>query len=62
MLFDSPIYLIFLMVVVLVYWRLTHRVQNILLLIASYIFYGWWDWRFLGLMIASTTEKNTLSQ
>ena len=62
MLFDSPIYLIFLMVVVLVYWRLTHRAQNILLLIASYIFYGWWDWRFLGLMIASTTVDFFVAQ
>ncbi|MCH8147021.1 MAG: hypothetical protein IH987_03385, partial [Planctomycetes bacterium] len=33
-------------------WRLAW--QNGLLLIASYFFYGWWDWRFLGLIIAST--------
>jgi alginate O-acetyltransferase complex protein AlgI len=55
MLFDTPIYFLFLTVVVLIYWRLTHRAQNIFLLLASYIFYGWWDWRFLGLMIATTT-------
>jgi alginate O-acetyltransferase complex protein AlgI len=55
MLFDSPIYFIFLILVVLVYWRLNHRTQNVFLLIASYVFYGWWDWRFLGLMIATTT-------
>ncbi|WP_363315839.1 MBOAT family O-acyltransferase [Flavobacterium sp.] len=30
------------------------RAQNVLLLVASYIFYGWWDWRFLSLIIAST--------
>jgi len=30
------------------------RAQNILLLVASYVFYGWWDWRFLSLIIAST--------
>jgi D-alanyl-lipoteichoic acid acyltransferase DltB (MBOAT superfamily) len=30
------------------------KIQNILILIASYIFYGWWDWRFLSLIIAST--------
>jgi D-alanyl-lipoteichoic acid acyltransferase DltB (MBOAT superfamily) len=29
-------------------------VQNVVLLGASYVFYGWWDWRFLGLIIAST--------
>lgn len=55
MLFDSPAYFAFLIPVVLLYWQLNHRAQNIMLLIASYIFYGWWDWRFLGLMIATTT-------
>lgn len=55
MLFDSPAYFVFLILVVIVYWRLNHRAQNIFLLVASYIFYGWWDWRFLALMIASTT-------
>ena len=36
---------------------MTHRhlrVQNLLLLVASYVFYGWWDWRFLGLIALST--------
>jgi alginate O-acetyltransferase complex protein AlgI len=55
MLFDSPAYFVFLGLVIVVYWQLRHRGQNIFLLVASYIFYGWWDWRFLGLMIASTT-------
>jgi len=54
MLFDTPIYLLFLALVVTVYWRLKWRRQNLLLLLASYFFYGWWDWRFLLLMIAST--------
>jgi len=54
MLFDSPIYFVFLVPVVLAYWRLTHRQQNVFLLIASYFFYGWWDWRFLALMAGST--------
>src|ERR1700746_2492060 len=62
MLFDSPIYLVFLVVVVLMYWRLTRRAQNIFLLVASYVFYGWWDWRFLGLMIASTTVDFFVAQ
>jgi D-alanyl-lipoteichoic acid acyltransferase DltB (MBOAT superfamily) len=30
------------------------RIQNLLLLVASYVFYGWWDWRFLGLIAFST--------
>src|SRR5580658_8533011 len=55
MLFDTPVYLVFLALVVVVYWRLPWRPQNALLLLASYFFYGWWDWRFLLLMIASTT-------
>src|ERR1700730_17560539 len=55
MLFDSPAYFLFLIPVVVAYWRLSHRAQNIFLLLASYFFYGWWDWRFLALMIGSTT-------
>src|SRR6185369_2443494 len=55
MLFDTPVYLLFLGLVVVLYWQLTLRQQNVLLLLASYFFYGWWDWRFLLLMIASTT-------
>ena len=54
MYFDSTIYLVFLALVVLLYWRLGRRAQNVFLLAASYFFYGWWDWRFLILMAAST--------
>ena len=55
MLFDSPVFFAFLVLVVVVYWRLAFRRQNVFLLVASYFFYGWWDWRFLLLMIGSTT-------
>jgi D-alanyl-lipoteichoic acid acyltransferase DltB (MBOAT superfamily) len=54
-LFDTPVYFAFLCIVVLLYWSLTHRRQNILLLAASYAFYGWWDARFLTLIAVSTT-------
>jgi alginate O-acetyltransferase complex protein AlgI len=54
MLFDSAAYVLFLILVVLAYWRLPFRKQNYLLLAASYFFYGWWDWRFLFLMAGST--------
>ncbi len=54
MLFDTPIFFVFLIAVVLCYWCLGFRNQNKFLLVASYFFYGWWDWRFLCLMIAST--------
>src|ERR1041385_1091102 len=54
MLFDTPIFIVFLAVVVVAYWCLKFRNQNRFLLVASYFFYGWWDWRFLCLMIGST--------
>jgi alginate O-acetyltransferase complex protein AlgI len=55
MLFDSPVFFLFLVTLVPVYWLLrARRRQNVMLLIASYFFYGWWDWRFLGLIFAST--------
>lgn len=62
MLFDSPIYFLFLVVVVMAYWRLNHRRQNIFLLAASYFFYGWWDWRFLALMVGSTAMDFVIAQ
>ena len=56
MLFNSLDFAIFLPTVFLIYWALNSsvKVQNFFLLIASYIFYGWWDWRFLSLIIIST--------
>ncbi len=57
MLFNSLEFLLFLPTVFFLYWFVFKnqlRAQNILLLVASYIFYGWWDWRFLSLIIAST--------
>src|SRR5580658_4020236 len=54
MFFDSSAYVVFLTLVVLIYWRLPFRAQNCFLLLASYFFYGWWDWRFLFLMAGST--------
>ena len=62
MLFDSPAYFIFLIPVVLIYWRLNRQQQNVFLLLASYLFYGWWDWRFLALMICSTTVDFLIAQ
>ena len=54
MFFDTPIYAVFLAFVVLLCWKLGWRRQNVLLLAASYVFYGWWDPRFLALITAST--------
>ena len=55
MLFSSPIFPLFFGVVYLLYRALPHRAQNVLLLLASWFFYAWWDWRFLGLIVLSTT-------
>ena len=48
--------MLFLPIVFLLYWLTTRsaRSQNALLLLVSYIFYGWWDWRFLGLLSGLT--------
>jgi alginate O-acetyltransferase complex protein AlgI len=57
MLFNSIEFLLFLPTVFVLYWFVFKnqlRAQNILLLLASYVFYGWWDWRFLSLIVLST--------
>jgi D-alanyl-lipoteichoic acid acyltransferase DltB (MBOAT superfamily) len=58
MLFNSFEFAIFLPIVFFLYWFVFNknlRLQNILLLISGYVFYGWWDWRFLFLLILSST-------
>ena len=58
MTFASFDFLIFFGLVLVAYYAIQawggHRAQNVLLLVASYVFYGWWDWRFLGLLLFST--------
>lgn len=57
MLFNSVGFAIFLPIVFILYWFVTNKslkLQNILLLVASYYFYACWDWRFLFLLIFST--------
>ena len=56
MLFNSLEYLFFLPIVFAIYWLLRNnlKLQNAFVVIASYVFYGWWDWRFL-LLIAFTS-------
>ena len=54
MLFNSIEFVVFFVVVYGLYLVLSHRAQNVLLLLASYLFYGWWDWRFLSLIWLST--------
>ncbi|SVD31848.1 uncharacterized protein METZ01_LOCUS384702, partial [marine metagenome] len=57
MLFNSISYLIFLPIVFILYWFLfnkNQKQQNRFILVCSYFFYGWWDWRFLSLILLST--------
>jgi D-alanyl-lipoteichoic acid acyltransferase DltB (MBOAT superfamily) len=63
MLFNSLDFAIFLPVVFIIYWYLSKRnltFQNLLIVVASYIFYGWWDWRFLLLIVISTVIDFTV--
>lgn len=58
MLFNSLDFAIFLPITFILYWFVTQqklKLQNLLIVLASYLFYGWWDWRFLSLIIFSTT-------
>jgi len=57
MLFNSISFALFLPVVLVLYWtvqRAHFRIQNAILLVASYVFYGLWDWRFAGLLFIGT--------
>jgi alginate O-acetyltransferase complex protein AlgI len=55
MLFNSPIFLVFFIVVFAIYWALRSRQwQNTFLIAASYVFYGTWSWKFLLLLMFST--------
>ena len=64
MLFNSLPFAVFLPIVFAVYWALRNSLpsQNVMLLVASYIFYGWWDARFLSLIVASTVVDYLLGQ
>lgn len=58
MLFNSFAFGVFLILVFLLYWSFFNRknvkLRNLFLLSVSYVFYGWWDWRFLSLIIFSS--------
>lgn len=57
MLFNSIDFALFLPLVFCLYWAIpsaNRRLRNFFLLAASYLFYGWWDWRFLSLLLFSS--------
>jgi alginate O-acetyltransferase complex protein AlgI len=65
MLFNSLDFAIFLPIVFILYWFVTQRSlkwQNALVVAASYVFYGWWDWRFLSLIVFSTLVDYTIGR
>jgi alginate O-acetyltransferase complex protein AlgI len=63
MLFNSIDFAIFLPIVFAIYWFVFQKnlkLQNLFILLASYLFYGWWDWRFLFLLLFSTIVDYTV--
>lgn len=65
MLFNSIDFAIFLPIVFILYWFVTNndlKLQNLLIVIASYLFYGWWDWRFLSLILLSSLVDYSVGQ
>jgi alginate O-acetyltransferase complex protein AlgI len=57
MLFNSIEFLLFLPIIFVLYWFVFDKklkYQNLLILVSSYVFYGWWDYRFLSLILLST--------
>lgn len=64
MLFNSLEFAFFLPTVFFLYWILFRKIQlqNLLILIASYFFYGWWDYKFLSLIIFSTVVDYSIGR
>lgn len=64
MLFNSLDFAIFFPVVFVLYWLLSKNLtqRNLLILASSYLFYGWWDWRFLFLIIISSIVDFAVGQ
>ena len=63
MLFNSIEFLLFLPIVFILYWFVFNqnlKVQNLLILFSSYVFFGWWDYRFLSLIFLSTIVDYTI--
>lgn len=65
MLFNSIDFAIFLPIVFILYWFVSKnnlKLQNFLIVVASYLFYAWWDWRFLSLILFSTLIDYTIGR
>lgn len=62
MLFNSLVFLIFACIFFPVYFLTQGKVRQIVCLVSSYIFYGWWDWRFLALIFFVTVVNYVLAK
>lgn len=56
MIFNSTVFFVFFIIVFILYWLFHQKknAQNIIMLVSSLVFYGWWDWRFLSLIFISS--------
>ncbi|MFY0644592.1 MAG: MBOAT family protein [Bacteroidia bacterium] len=58
MVFNSSIFLVFFLLFFPIYWAInksfTIPIRNLFIIVCSYVFYGWWDWRFLSLIFISS--------
>ena len=60
--FNSVTFAIFLPLTLAIYWSVPARRRNLVLVVASYVFYGWWDYRFLSLLALSTLVDYTVGR
>ncbi len=64
MVFNSVSFLVFFLLFFFLYWWLNRKASspiiNLFLVASSYVFYGWWDWRFLGLIVISSISDYIL--
>ena len=63
MLFDSRIFVVFFLSFALLYWLVRRSIaeRNLLIVVASCVFYGYWDVRFLGLLLITATVDFTVA-
>ncbi len=62
MVFTSFTFLVFAAIFFPIFFMTRGRLQTLVCVVASYIFYGWWDWRFMALLATSTTVDYTLGR
>ncbi|HHH50537.1 MAG TPA: MBOAT family protein [Saprospiraceae bacterium] len=65
MFFNSIDFALFLPIVFIIYWFVVNknlRLQNFFIVVASYVFYGWWSWKFLSLILFSTLVDYTIGR